>query len=68
MNSHSRKRAPNSQSDQNEGTSSKTLDMILDSQDINQVEHNVIKGGMVGDTVYSTQWILRTLISVSKVN
>lgn len=42
-------------------------DRILESQEIDDSEHNVMKGDTVGETLYSAKWILNTLISLTKV-
>jgi hypothetical protein len=41
---------------------------ILESQEISDNEHSVIKGDTIGETLYSAKWILNTLISLSKVS
>ncbi|XP_043473715.1 uncharacterized protein LOC122505903 [Leptopilina heterotoma] len=40
---------------------------MLESQQFNDIERDTMKGDTVGDTVYSSKWIINTLISLSKV-
>ncbi|XP_051172521.1 protein saal1 [Leptopilina boulardi] len=40
---------------------------VLESQQFNDIERNTMKGDTVGDTVYSSKWIINTLISLSKI-
>ena len=40
---------------------------MLESQEFNETERDTMKGDTVGDTVYSSKWIINTLISLSKV-
>ncbi|KAJ8674764.1 hypothetical protein QAD02_010550 [Eretmocerus hayati] len=42
-------------------------DRIFESCDINESEHDAIKGDTVGETLYSAKWILNTLISLSQI-
>lgn len=41
--------------------------VVLESHEFNEVEHDIMKGDTVGDTVYSSKWIINTLIRLSKV-
>lgn len=41
---------------------------LLESQEINNTEHDIIKGDSIGETLYSAKWILNALISLSKVS
>ena len=40
---------------------------VFDAQTINDQQHNIIKGDSVGETLYSAKWILRLLMSLTKV-
>lgn len=40
---------------------------IIDARDITDHEQHVMKGDLVGNTAYSAKWILKTLLTLSKV-
>lgn len=40
---------------------------LLNLQDLNETDLKSMKGDTVGDTVYSSKWIIETLMSLSKV-
>ena len=41
--------------------------VVLESHEFNEIERDIMKGDTIGDTVYSSKWIINTLISLSKV-
>lgn len=41
--------------------------IVLEVQDIGESEIEKLKGDTVGSTVYSSKWIINTLLSISKV-
>ena len=40
---------------------------VIESHEINDDEHDIIKGDTIGETVYSAKWVLDTLVSLTKV-
>lgn len=40
---------------------------IIDSQDVSEQELETLKGDAVGDNLYSSRWIISTLMSLCEV-
>ncbi|KAK0183066.1 hypothetical protein PV327_001140 [Microctonus hyperodae] len=41
---------------------------IMDARDITDHEQRVMKGDLIGNTAYSAKWILKTLLTLSKID